>query len=161
MLRKTQGEIKSENIKIGIIASRFNEPITENLIKGALTALENNGVDESSIEIIYVPGAFEIPSVFKKICRKNTDKKKYDGIITIGCVIKGETAHFEYICQSVSEAISRISYEYEMPAAFCVLTCYTPLQAYERSGMPPDSDNNKGFESAVTLLEMIDLMNKL
>ncbi|HMS64000.1 MAG TPA: 6,7-dimethyl-8-ribityllumazine synthase [Ignavibacteria bacterium] len=162
MLKKIHGELTSENYKIAIIISRFNEPIVENLLKGAVKALINNGVEEKNIKVFYVPGAFEIPSVLKKICRKNESyKRKFDGILTIGCVIKGETAHFEYICSSVSQSINKISYEYEMPAGFCVLTCYTPQQAYERSGMPPDSNNNKGFEAAVSMLEMISLMKKI
>ncbi len=88
-------------------------------------------------------------------------KRKYDGILTIGTVIKGETAHFEYISQSVSDSINKISYEYEMPTGFCVLTCYTPQQAYERSIIPPDAENNKGYESALAVLEMISLLSKL
>ena len=161
MAKKIQGDLNNEIVKIAIIISRFNEPITGNLLEGALTALKNNNVDENDVDVYYVPGAFEIPSLLKKICRKNSDKKNYDGVITIGCVIKGETAHFEYIWDSVSSNINTISYEYEMPLGFCVLTCYTPLQAHERSLMPPDEDNNKGYEAALTVLEMISLMNKL
>lgn len=161
MLKKIEGDLNTENIKIGIIMSKFNEPITENLLKGALKAFENNGLDESSIEVLCVPGAFEIPAVFKKLCRQNMDKKRFDGILTIGCVIKGETAHFEYICESVSNSINKISYDYEMPTGFCILTCYTPQQASERCGIPPNADNNKGYEAALSALEMISLMNKI
>lgn len=161
MLQKIQGEIKSENLQIGIIVSKFNEPITENLLQGAMVAFENNGLDENDVKIFYVPGAFEIPVVLKKLCRQNFDKKKFDGFLTVGCVIKGETAHFEYICESVSDSISKISYEYEMPVGFCVLTCYTPLQAHERSGTPPNADNNKGYEAALSVLEMINLLKKI
>ncbi|MCB0725971.1 MAG: 6,7-dimethyl-8-ribityllumazine synthase [Ignavibacteria bacterium] len=161
MANKFHGELNNEDLKIAIIISRFNEPITGNLLEGALTALKNNNVEEEDIDIFYVPGAFEIPAVFKKICRINSGKKKYDGVITIGCVIKGETAHFEYICESVSINLNTISFEYEMPHGFCVLTCYTPQQAYERSLMPPDEDNNKGYEAALTVLEMVSLMKKL
>lgn len=161
MLKITEGNLDSENIRIGIIVSKFNEPVTENLLKGAIKAFENNGLDEKNAEIFYVPGAFEIPIVLKKLCRQNFDKKMFDGFITIGCVIKGETAHFEYICESVSDSINKISYEYEIPAAFCVLTCYTPQQAYERSGIPPDADNNKGYEAALSVIEMINLMKKI
>lgn len=161
MANKILGDLNNEDLRIAIIISRFNEPITGNLLEGAITALKNNNIDEDDIDIYYVPGAFEIPSILKKICRINSGKKKYDGVITIGCVIKGETAHFEYICESVSLNINTISYEYEMPLGFCVLTCYTPQQAYERSLMPPDEDNNKGYESALTVLEMVSLMNKL
>jgi 6,7-dimethyl-8-ribityllumazine synthase len=153
--------LNNSNLKIGIIVSKFNEPLTDNLLKGALHALESNNIGKDNIEIYYVPGAFEIPVVLKKLCRQNVDKKNLDGIITIGCVIKGETAHFEYICSSVSSAISKISYEYEMPVGFCVLTCYTAEQAYERSGVPPDAGNNKGYGAALVVIEMINLLNKI
>lgn len=157
-----QGNLtNTEDIRIGIIVSKFNEPITENLLKGAIKAFENNGLDEKNAEVFYVTGAFEIPTVLKKLCRQNFDKKIFDGFITIGCVIKGETAHFEYICENVSGSINKISYEYEIPTAFCVLTCYTPQQAYERSGIPPDADNNKGYEAALSVIEMINLMKKI
>lgn len=161
MPRKTEGDIQTEKINIGIIISRFNQSVTENLLKGAVKAFENKGLGESSIEIFYVPGAFEIPTVMKKLCRQNFDKKRIDGILTIGCVIKGETAHFEHICESVSHSINKISYDYEMPTGFCVLTCYNPQQAYERSIIPPNAENNKGYESGLALLEMISLMNKI
>lgn len=161
MLKKIEGDLNTENINIGIIISKFNEPVSENLLKGALKAFENNGLHEKNLEIFFVPGAFEIPVVLKKLCRQNIDNKIFSGFITIGCVIKGETAHFEYICESVSNGINKISYEYEIPVSFCVLTCYTPQQAYERSGIPPDADNNKGYEAALTLIEMINLIKKI
>ncbi len=147
--------------KIGIVISKFNEPITESLLNGALKALGENGVKENEIEVFYVPGAFEIPAVLKKLCRQNINKNIYSGFITIGCVIKGETAHFDYICNSVSDSINKISYEYEMPVGFCVLMCYTALQAHERSLSPPDKNNNKGYEAAITVLEMISVLNKI
>ncbi len=161
MLNKNEGDLNPENPRIGIIVSKFNELVTENLLKGVIRALENNGLAESNAEVFFVPGAFEIPTVLKKLCRQNIDKKRFDGFITIGCVIKGETAHFEYICESVSDSINKISYEYEIPTGFCVLTCYTPQQAYERSGIPPDAENNKGYETALAVLEMISLLDKI
>jgi 6,7-dimethyl-8-ribityllumazine synthase len=145
------------DLKIAVIASTFNENITNNLVQGAVDALEAKGVSDDNIEVIFVPGAFEIPPVLKRLCRKNLDKKKYDGFITIGCVIKGETAHFEYISESVTNAIMKISYEYEFPLGFCVLTCYNDQQAFERSIIPPNAENNKGYEAAMTLIEMIGL----
>ncbi len=154
------GDKSKINSGIGIILSRFNAPVTENLLAGALDALKINGISESLIEVFYVPGAFEIPPLLKKLCRLNSEKKRFDGILTIGCVIKGGTAHFEFISSTVTQNIGSISAEYEMPVGFCVLTCYTPLQAFERSGMPPNAENNKGFEAAESLLEMISLMNK-
>lgn len=154
------GDKSKISCRIGIIISRFNTPVTENLLAGALDALKINGIDESLIEVFYVPGAFEIPPLLKKLCRLNSGKKRFDGILTIGCVIKGGTAHFEFISTTVTQNIGSISAEYEIPVGFCVLTCYTPLQAYERSGMPPNAENNKGYEAAESLLEMISLMNK-
>lgn len=151
----------SVKTKICIIISRFNKPVTDNLLEGARAAFRNNELDESCIDIYYVPGAFEIPVVLKKIARENIDRKKYDGILTIGCVIKGETAHFEYISESVTSGISKISYEYEIPTGFCVLTCYDSRQAIERSLLPPDADNNKGYEAALSLLEMINLLKNI
>lgn len=154
------GDKSKISSRIGIIISRFNTPVTENLLAGALDALKINGIDESFIEVFYVPGAFEIPPLLKKLCRLNSEKKRFDGILTIGCVIKGGTAHFEFISTTVTQNIGSISAEYEIPVGFCVLTCYTPLQAFERSGMPPNAENNKGYEAAESLLEMIRLMNK-
>ncbi len=151
----------NSKLKIGIIVSRFNAPITENLLSGALKAFQENKVTSENTEVFFVPGAFEIPVVLKKLCRKNQENKKFDAFIAIGCVIKGETAHFDYICDSVSNSINRITCKYEVPVGFCVLTCYTAQQAYERSGMPPDADNNKGYESALTVIQMINLFNQI
>ncbi len=161
MLKIISGDKINSGYKIGIIISRFNAPVTDNLLKGAVAALKISGIDESCIEVFYVPGAFEIPALLKKLCKLNSLKKRFDGILTLGCVIKGGTAHFEYISSTVTQNIGSISAEYEIPVGFCVLTCYTPLQAFERSGMPPDAENNKGFEAAESLLEMVSLMNKL
>jgi 6,7-dimethyl-8-ribityllumazine synthase len=161
MLKRKEGELISKDLRIGIIISKFNEHIVENLLDGALEAFGNNGVEENNIEVFFVPGAFEIPTVLKKLCRLNSETHKFDGFITIGCVIKGETAHFEYICESVSDSINKISYTFEIPVGFCVLTCYTPLQAFERSGKPPNADNNKGYEAALSVLEMISLLKKI
>lgn len=156
-----KNHLSTKDLRIAIIISKFNKLITENLLKGALKAFENNGLLEDKIEIFYVPGAFEIPTILKKLCKQNIEKKRFDGILTIGCIIKGETAHFEYISESVSAHINKISYEYEMPTGFCILTCYIPEQAYERSLIPANSDNNKGYESALAVLEMITLISKI
>lgn len=166
MIKEIKGELKGTGLRIGIVISKFNEPIIENLLKGALTAFESTGVEKNDIEIFYVPGAFEIPAVLKTLCKKNfnsgKDKlKNFDGFLTLGCVIKGETAHFEYICSSVSQNINKISSKYEIPVGFCVLTCFIPQQAYERSLVPPDAENNKGFESALSVIEMINLLKKI
>ncbi|MCX6161525.1 MAG: 6,7-dimethyl-8-ribityllumazine synthase [Ignavibacteriae bacterium] len=156
-----QGNADTAGAKIGIIASRFNPEITDNLITGALTALKTKGVSEDDITLIKVPGAFEIPAVLEKICKDN-NKYVFDGILTIGCVIKGETAHFEYISSAVSGNICRISSKYGIPTGFCVLTCYNDAQAEERSRVnPATAENNKGYESALAVLEMINLLKKI
>lgn len=161
MIKEFEGELNISNVRIGIIISKFNEPIIKNLLEGALKAFETNGLEETDIEVFYVPGAFEIPAALKKLCRMNLDKKRFDGFLTLGCLIKGETAHFEYISESVSNSINTISCEYEIPVGFCVLTCYTAQQAYDRSGNPPDADNNKGYEAALAAMEMISLFKKI
>ena len=144
--------------RIGIVVSKFNTPITEKLLKGALQALSEKGVPESNIDVIHVPGAYEIPITLKKLCTGN----KYDGLIALGCLIKGETAHFEYICNSVSTLINSIACEFEIPIGFGVLTCYTAEQAYERSlDDPINAERNKGYESALAVLEMIETLKKI
>jgi 6,7-dimethyl-8-ribityllumazine synthase len=153
--------IDGKKLKIAIIASRFNRVITDGLIEGTLSVLKSNNVKDENINVYYVPGAYEIPLTMKNIC-ETKQKKKYDGIITLGCVIKGETAHFEYISGSVSNNIQNISLQYNMPVGFGVLTCYNEEQARKRSiGNSPTNDNNKGCESANAVLEMINLLKKI
>ena len=147
------------NHKIGIVVSKFNEVVTSNLLNGAIQALKQNGISEKKIKIFYAPGAFEIPLILKKLCKKKGNSK-FDGLIALGCVIKGETAHFEYISNEVSHSIAQLNLEFEIPIAFGVLTCYTPEQAFARSEMDPcNEDTNKGFESALAVLDMIKILN--
>lgn len=146
-------------IKIAVITSRFNFEITENLVKGALKLFEEKKIEKDNIVFYQVPGAYEIPAVLEKLCKKN-DENKYDGILTIGCVIKGETAHFEYISAAVSNNINLISAKYSMPVGFCVLTCYNDEQAQARSRVDIcNAETNKGYESASALLDTIKMMN--
>lgn len=146
-------------MKICIVTSTFNKPITDNLTSGAFKALEEKGLPSEDIEIFKVPGAFEIPIVIKKILSK---RKDIAGVVALGCLIKGETAHFEYISEPVSDAVMKLSLEYSTPIGFGILTCYTAEQAYERSLIEPlNSDTNKGYEAAKTLFEMIELLNKI
>lgn len=160
-MKTIKGEVKGKGLKIALISSRFNEEITGNLIEGAKRLFIEKGVKEKDIYLYLVPGAFEIPSVLEKLLKKNS-KLKYDGILTVGCVIKGETAHFEYISGSVSYGINQISSKYGVPVSFCVLTTYNDEQAEARSRIDVcNHDTNKGFEAASALLEMIDLMKKI
>jgi len=162
MIKKIEGEIKENNYRIHIIASKFNKIIVDRLIEGAIAALRENNVKEENITVVYVPGAFEIPVVVKKLCRENLDKNELDGIIALGCIIKGETAHFEYVSSPVSHSLNHLSHQYEIPIGFGVLTCYEPQQANERSLINPTTiENNKGYESAMVVLEMIDVLKRV
>lgn len=145
--------------RVAIIASKFNQPIVERLIKGAVQGLSASGFDDSNMDLIYVPGAYEIPLCFKALC---LSPKNYAGIITLGCVIKGDTAHFEYVAGPAAYNLNLLSSEYKMPHGFGILTVYDAQQAFERSGdNPPDKENNKGYEAALVMLEMLDLLDKL
>jgi 6,7-dimethyl-8-ribityllumazine synthase len=153
--------MKTNNIKIGIVVSKFNEVITSNLLNGAKAALKQLGATEKNIKVFYAPGAFEIPLVLKKLCKKK-GKDKFNGLIALGCVIKGETAHFEYISNAVSSNIAQLNLDYEIPIAFGVLTCYTPEQAFARCEIEPcNEDTNKGFESGLAVMDMIRLFKSI
>jgi 6,7-dimethyl-8-ribityllumazine synthase len=150
--------MKINKYKIAIVISKFNEVVTTNLLTGAIEALKQNNILEKNIKVFYAPGAFEIPLVLKKLCKKK-GKDKFDGIIALGCVIKGETAHFEYISNAVSNNIAQLNLDYEIPIAFGVLTCFTPEQAFARCEMNPcNEETNKGFEAGLAVMDMIKLL---
>lgn len=160
MTQTIKGNNNGKGCKIAIISSRFNEEITGGLIEGAVKSFTGNGVNKDDITLFYVPGAFEIPTVLETICKKNDNK--FDGILTIGCVIKGETAHFEYISSSVSQSINTISSKYGIPTGFCVLTTYNDEQAEARSRLDVcNAETNKGFEAAEAVIEMINLLKQI
>lgn len=147
-----------ETIKIAIIVSRFNSAITDNLLTGALKLLLDCGIKNDRVEVIRVPGALEIPYMLKQVCKM---KSRPDGVIVLGCVIKGETAHFEYISDNAIRNIVSISIKYNMPLGFGVLTCYNEAQARARSSVDSITDeSNKGMEAARALLEMLELQMK-
>lgn len=137
--------------------SKFNRTVTDKLLLGAKQALMENGVID--IKVFRVPGAFEIPIVTSRLCREDNVYKKVDGIITLGCIIKGETAHFEHIATSVSNTLNLLSTAQNIPIGFGILTCYTKKQALDRCKINPiDTDGNKGYECALTVLEMIEVL---
>jgi 6,7-dimethyl-8-ribityllumazine synthase len=157
MLKKSFNSIKrvsDKNTKIYIVVSRFNEKITKGLQWGAELALKEMKIPVKNYKIIFVPGAFEIPVAVKKII----ENKVCDGILTLGCVIKGETAHFEYISGSVSYSLNSLSHQYGVPIGFGVLTCYNEKQALKRSGK---NKFNKGYESALSLFNVIDTLKNI
>ena len=154
MSQRIKGDISGNGIRIGIVVSRFNSEITEGLLRGAMRALIDSEVSENDITITEVPGAFEIPFAADLLAAT----KKYDALIAIGCVIKGETAHFEYISDSVMKGIVAVGQKYGIPVSCGVLTTYTDEQAISRSG---DHDENKGSEAAFTAIEMANLAKQL
>lgn len=146
--------IVSKTVKVGIIVSRFNDFIGTKLLEGAKDALIRHDVSEENIDIVWVPGAFEIPLAAQRLAQT----KKYDGIITLGAVIRGSTPHFDYVCAEVSKGIASLSLEHQMPIMFGVLTTNTIEQAVERAGTKA---GNKGFDTALGLLEMMSLLSKI
>ncbi len=149
-----EGALVSENIKIGIVAARFNEFITSKLLDGALDALKRMGVEDSQIEVAWVPGAFEIPLIASKMA----GSKRYDAVICLGAVIRGSTSHYDYVCNEVSKGIAQTSLSTGVPVLFGILTTENIEQAIERAGTKA---GNKGFDCAQSAVEMVNLVRAL
>lgn len=145
-----EAKLQAEGKKFGIIVSRFNDFITDRLTGGSIDALVRNGAADEDIDIIKVPGAFEIPMVAKKLAAA----KKYDAIICLGAVIRGATTHYDYVCAEVSKGIATVSMDAEMPVIFGVVTTDTIEQAIERAGTKA---GNKGWDAAISAIEMANL----
>lgn len=149
-----QGNLVASGLKIGIAASRFNEFIVSKLIGGAQDALERHGVDSSNIDLVWVPGAFELPLAAQKMAKSGN----YDAVLCLGAVIRGSTPHFDYVCAEVSKGVAKVSLDSEIPVAFGVITTDSIEQAIERAGTKA---GNKGFDAAVTAIEMANLLKQL
>jgi 6,7-dimethyl-8-ribityllumazine synthase len=149
-----EGELQAKGLKFGIIVSRFNDFITTKLLDGALDALIRHGAEEDDIEIVKVPGSFEIPIIAKRLASKGT----YNAIICLGTIIRGATPHFEYVAAEVSKGIALVSLETNIPIAFGVITADTIEQAIERAG---SKAGNKGWDAALTAIEMAHVLKKL
>jgi len=149
-----EGDLQAKGLKFGIVISRFNEFITGKLLEGAKDALVRHGVKEEDIDIVRVPGSFEIPLIARKMAEKET----YNAVICLGTVIRGATPHFDYISAEVSKGIAMVSMETGVPVAFGVLTCDTIEQAVERAGT---KSGNKGWDAALTAIEMARLLKNL
>ncbi len=152
MVNTFEGQLVAQNPKIAIVVSRFNEFITGKLLSGCIDTLKRHKVSEDNIDVVWVPGAFEIPLIAKKLA------KRYDGVIALGAVIKGSTPHFDYVAAEVSKGVAQVALETEKPVIFSVLTTDNLEQAIERAGT---KSGNKGSDAALSLLEMIDLMKKI
>lgn len=150
-MKVLQGKFTGRELRIGIVAARFNEFITSKLIVGAEDALLRHEVEADNIDLAWVPGAFEIPLVAKRMAESG----KYDAIITLGAVIKGSTPHFDYVCAEVSKGVATVSLNSNIPVIFGVLTTNSIEEAIERAGTKA---GNKGFDAAVTALEMVNLL---
>jgi 6,7-dimethyl-8-ribityllumazine synthase len=148
-----EGHLVSQNLKYGIVVGRFNEFITSKLLGGALDALKRHGVSDEEIEVAWVPGAFEIPFIAQKMA----ESRKYYAVITLGTVIRGSTPHFDYVCNEVAKGVAAISLKTGIPTIFGVLTTDSIEQAVERAGTKA---GNKGWEAAVSAIEMANLSNQ-
>ncbi|MCG2721982.1 MAG: 6,7-dimethyl-8-ribityllumazine synthase [Thermodesulfovibrionales bacterium] len=149
-----EGELQAKGLKFGIVISRFNEFITSKLLDGAKDALLRHGANDEDIDVVKVPGSFEIPIVAKKMAMKGT----YHSVICLGTVIRGATPHFDYIAAEVSKGIAAASMDTGIPIAFGVITCDTIEQAVERAG---SKSGNKGWDAAITAIEMAQVMKKI
>ena len=149
-----EGKLLAQDLRFGIIVSRFNDFIGERLLGGALDALNRSGANEQDIDVFKVPGAFEIPLLAKKVASTG----RYDALICLGAVIRGSTPHFDYVANEVSKGVASVSLESGIPIAFGVLTTDTIEQAIERAGTKA---GNKGWDSAISAIEMANLVKQI
>jgi 6,7-dimethyl-8-ribityllumazine synthase len=152
--REIRGSLDASGLRFGLVVSRFNSFITERLLAGALDALECGGASAAQTEVVRVPGSFEIPLAAKKMGLAG----QYDAVIAIGCILRGETAHFDYIATEVARGIQLAQMDTGVPVIFCVLTCDTLEQAIDRAGL---KSGNKGYEAGLAALEMAQLARRM
>ena len=153
-MKTFEGNLVSKDIRVGIVAARFNEFITSNLISGAMDGLVRHNVNEDNIHIAWVPGAFEIPLIASKMAKSGN----YDAVICLGAVIRGATSHYDYVCNEVSKGIAAISLETGVPVMFGVVTTDNIEQAIERAGTKA---GNKGYDCALGAIEMVNLLRSI
>ena len=154
MARIIQGKLDARGSRFAIVISRFNSFISDRLLSGALDALERHGASQEDISIVWVPGSFEIPPVAKKLALS----QKYDAVICLGALLRGETPHFEYLSSTVTKELGTIGLEAGIPVINGVLTCNTMEQAVDRAGL---KTGNKGFDASLAAIEMIELTKQL
>jgi 6,7-dimethyl-8-ribityllumazine synthase len=152
--RIIEGDLSVRDLRIAFVAARFNEFVVEPLVRGALDALKRHGVTEKQVEIVRVPGAFEIPIVLRKLALS----RRYDALVALGAVIRGDTPHFDYVAGECAGGVSRVALESGVPIAFGVLTTETVEQAMDRAG---GKAGNKGADAALTAIEMVNLLRRL
>lgn len=153
-MKTLEGKLVAENMRIGIVASRFNEFIVNKLVSGAVDGLVRHNVKEEDISLAWVPGAFEIPLAAQKMA----NSEKYDAVICVGAVIRGATSHYDYVCNEVSKGIAQVSMSSGIPVLFGILTTDTIEQAIERAGTKA---GNKGYDCALSAIEMVNLLKEI
>jgi 6,7-dimethyl-8-ribityllumazine synthase len=151
---KIDGNLNAAGLRLGIVVSRFNSFITGRLLQAALDALERSGAKSGDVDVVHVPGSFELPLAAKKMAGTG----RYDALIAIGCILRGETAHYDYVCAETSRGLQLAQMDTGVPIMFCVLTCDTLEQAIDRAGL---KGGNKGFEAGLGAVEMGQLSRKL
>ncbi len=154
MIKEIKGQLEAGKANYAIVVSRFNEFITSKLLGGAIDSLQRHGAGDEQITVVWVPGSVEIPLAAKKLAASG----KYNAVICLGAVIRGQTGHFEYVCQQVSRGIGQINYDTGVPAVFGVLTCETIEQAIERAGT---KQGNTGANAALSAIEMTNLLGQI
>lgn len=151
---KIDGGLSAGGLRFGVVVSRFNSFITERLLQGTLDALERGGATNKDVDVVHVPGSFELPLASKKLAGTG----RYDALIAIGCILRGETAHYDYVCAETARGLQLAQMDTGIPVMFCVLTCDTLEQAIDRAGL---KGGNKGFEAGLGAIEMAQLSRKL
>lgn len=149
-----EGKLIGKDLKVAIVVSRFNDFITGRLLEGAKDTLIRHDVNEDNIDVAFVPGAFEIPLVAKKLASSGN----YDAVITLGCVIRGATSHYDYVCNEVAKGVAKVNDQTNVPVIFGILTTESIEQAVERAGTKA---GNKGAEAAVSAIEMANLLKSI
>ena len=152
MPRSFEGDLNATGLRFGVIASRFNDEIVSGLLDGALQCLARHGVREEDVELFRVPGAFEIPTLARKLAGR------YDALVALGCLLRGDTPHFDFISAQVTNELSRVAVDTQSPVAYGVITCNTYEQAAERSA---NGSGNKGWEAALAAIEMANLFRRM
>ena len=152
--QSTAGNLNAAGLRFAIVVSSFNSFITDRLLSAALDALERSGAGNEDVEVVRVPGAFELPLAAKKLAATG----RFDALIAIGCVLRGETTHYDYVCSETARGLQLAQMDTGLPIIFCVLTCDTLEQAIDRAGL---KGGNKGFEAGLAAIEMAQLSRKL
>lgn len=153
-MQTLEGQLIARDVRIVILAARFNELIVRSLVDGAVDALKRHGAAETDIHIVRVPGAFELPLAARQLAKS----RRYDGITALGAVIRGQTPHFDFVCNECAAGLNRVSLEYGLPVGFGVLTCDSVDQALDRAG---GKAGNKGADAVLATLEMVNLLRQL